>query len=132
MAFKLDKQETARRDEIVTDLTNAAAKLEDVVNVYNEAVTALRKPLDDALLAYNEAVEAARGFAQDIASQADSDLSEKSQRWQEGDKGEAAISWKDEWESASFNDVSVEYPDNITIDGVDHADTLDQLPVEAD
>lgn len=128
MAFKLDKQEIGRRDQIVTDLTEGRDKLEDALAVYNDEVTKLRQPLDAAVLAYNEAVESARGFAEDIATQADGEIDDKSDRWREGENGQAATAWKDEWEGALFEEVSVEYPEDIVVDGVDHAETLDQLP----
>lgn len=92
----------------------------------------MHEPLDAAVMAYNEAIEEARGFVQDVARQADADISDKSERWQEGEKGQAAIGWKDEWEGASFEEVSVEYPDDIEAEGLDHADTLDQLSTDAD
>jgi hypothetical protein len=131
MAFKLDKQEKERRDQIVADIYESAGKLEDAIAVYNDEMTKLRGPLDEAIRNYNEVVESARGFAEDIASAADCAIDDKSEKWQDSDNGQAAVLWKDEWESASFDEIEVEYPDDLTIDGIDHAATLDQLPEEA-
>lgn len=132
MAFKLDKQEIARRDELFGDLTDARAKLEDAVSVYNAEVLKLREALDAKLAAYNEVVEEASGFAADIASAADGAIGDKSEKWQEGDRGQAATAWKDEWENASFDAVEIEYPDDLSIDQVDdHASTLSELSEEA-
>ena len=132
MAFKLDKQEIARRDEIVVNLNEAATKLEDAIAVYTDEVNKLRGPLEESIAAYNEAVTAASGFAEDIASRADDEISDKSEKWQEGERGEAATIWKDEWEGASFDEVEIEFPDDITLDELDHSATLEQLPEQAD
>lgn len=131
MVFKLDKKEIARRDEIFATLNETSSKLEDAVSTYNAEMANLRIPLDAALAAYNEAVAEAQSFAEDIVNQADSDISDKSERWQEGERGEEATSWKDEWEGASFDEVEIEYPDDLEIGDLDHAATLEQLPEAA-
>jgi hypothetical protein len=131
MAFKLDKQELARCQKYEVDLREAQGKLEDALDIYNTAVTNLRGPLEEALAAYNELVGEARGFVEDIASAADNEISDKSEKWQEGEKGQAAIEWKDAWEQATFDEIEIEFPDDLTLDGLDHADTIEQLPVEA-
>ncbi len=115
MAFKLDKQDIGRRNQIRNDLNEAASKLEDAISVYNDEAAKLRQPVEAALQTYNEVVELARGFAEDIASEADGQIEDKSDRWREGEVGEAATLWKDEWENANFDGVSVEFPEDISI-----------------
>lgn len=131
MAFKLDKGEIKRKDDLVTELQEAAGKLEDALAEYNAEVSKQRDILDAAIATYNETIGETRGFVEDIAAQADGDISDKSERWQDSDNGAAAIAWKDEWENASFDEVSIEDHADLGIDGVDHANTLDQLPTEA-
>jgi uncharacterized coiled-coil DUF342 family protein len=133
MAFKLDKQELARREKFEVDLREAAGELEDAVSTYNAAVTELRAPLEAAIEKYNELLEEARGFVEDIASTADGEIDDKSEKWQDGDKGQAAIAWKDAWEQADLEPLSIEFPDELTTtEWPDHADVLDQLPLEAE
>lgn len=131
MAFKLNKDEKARRDQLVKDLQEHVSKLEDAVNVYNDETAKLRAPVETALAAYNEIAEQARGFAEDIANQADSDISDKSEKWQEGERGQAATEWKDAWEGIDISEVEVEWPEDLTIEAPSHADDLEQLPEEA-
>jgi hypothetical protein len=131
MAFKLDKQELARCQQFEVDLREAQGELEDAVSVYNDAVAEARGTLEDALAKYNELVAEARGFVEDIASTASGEIDDKSEKWQEGERGRAAIEWKDAWENATLEDVAIEFPDDVAIDGCDHADTIEQLPVEA-
>jgi hypothetical protein len=132
MAFKLDKQEIARRDKIFGELTEGRSALEDAVSVYNAALEELKAPVLAAVEKYNEAVEEARGFAEDIASQADGEIDDKSEKWQEGERGQAASAWKDEWENASFDPYEIEFPEELAFEQPDHPETLENLPEAAD
>jgi outer membrane murein-binding lipoprotein Lpp len=134
MPFKLDKQEIARRAKLQEELVELRGKLEDAVSTYNAAVSELQTPVNEALEKYNAAVEEARGFVFDIANQADSDINEKSEKWQEGDKGQAAMEWKDAWASEEFNEVEIEFPDELSLpdEEFDHDGRLENLPEAAD
>ena len=133
MPFKLTKQDLARRAAIISDLREAYTTLEAAVAEYNEKIAALAEPVTQALANYNEAVAAAQGFREDIVSQADEDISSKSEKWQEGEKGSAASEWKDEWESADIEELSLDLPaeDGISLDDADAADTLEGLAEES-
>ncbi len=132
MAFKLDKSETTVRDQFIEGLREAAGKVEDAINVYNEAVLALRTTLEAAVAEYNEVVLAAQGFAEDIGRRADEEFDDKSERWQEGDKGQSAGEWRDAWQGAEFEELSIEFPEDISSEIPDVADALEELPVEAE
>lgn len=127
MPFKLTKDELAKRAELVDDLQTLRAKLEDELAVYNEKLAELREPLEKVQSDYNEAVAAARDFVADIVSQADSDISDKSEKWQEGERGQAASNWRDEWENASLDDLEIEWPDELQFDMPEDATTLEEL-----
>lgn len=128
MAFNLTKDEIKIRDEIIAALNAAKSKLEDEISAYNERLEALKEPVEAALAAYNEEVEKARSFAEDIATQADSDFSDKSEKWQEGDKGSAANDWKTEWENLSFDAIEIEFPEELIVEDPNHAESLEQAP----
>ena len=130
MAFKLTKHDAARRAEHVEKLTEAAAKLED--DVFNAGFEQLRGPLTAALAEYNSVLAEARGFAEDIASQADSELDEKSERWRDGDRGQAAVAFKDEWEGLALDELELELPDEARLPDEDHAAVLEGAPTEAE
>jgi hypothetical protein len=127
--FKLTKQESEEHAELTDALRVALGALDDAVRVYNEALTALNDPLVKAIADYNEALQATQRFAEDIASQADSDISDKSDKWQEGDKGRAAVAWKDEWENfaQSVSDLEVEMASEVTADDPGDLDTFENL-----
>lgn len=128
MPFKLSKLERERRDEIAAALREHADNIGKLVDAYNAATEEPRAAIEAAVEAYNALLGDATEFAQDIATQADNDISEKSEKWQEGERGQAATQWKDEWEGLSFDDLDIEMPDELTFDPPEHADTLDGVP----
>lgn len=134
MAFKLDKQELARSAKLQEELAEARGKLEDEVSAFNAAVEEAKAPVVAALETYNAVVEEARGFAEDIANAADGEIDDKSDKWREGERGQAASEWKDAWESAEFDAVEIEFPEELAIpdEEIDHDGRLEQLPEAAD
>lgn len=130
MPFRLSKEEFQQRAALVEKLEAGATALANAVETYNAALEAAKGPLEAALEVYNELLDEARGFAQDVASQADQDISEKSERWQESDKGQAAQEWKGEWEDLSLDDVEIELPEPIDFGELQHAGDLESAPEE--
>jgi hypothetical protein len=130
-SFRLSKDEIARRDEIISAMREKYNDLDDEIRDYNEKLAALKAPVEAALEAYNATLSDARAFAEDIAGQADSDISDKSEKWQEGERGQAATAWKDEWEALSFDSISIDFPDEIDFsESSDEADTLENASEE--
>lgn len=132
MAFSLNKKELAQRDEHVSELRAAAEALTAAVEAYREAVVDLKEPVEEARAAYNEVLERAQAWVADIVSEADSAISDKSEKWQEGEKGQAASSWKDAWEQLDMEEVRIDYPDELEFDEPTHADDLEQAPEDAE
>lgn len=132
MAFRLSKQEMKQRDEHIEILRKAKLDVETAVEKYIEAMEEPRDTLRKAIEDYNEAIVAAKGFAEDIASQADSDISDKSDKWQEGERGQAASDWKGEWENIDLDEITFEYPEEIEPPDMDHAESLENLPEAAE
>lgn len=130
MAFKLTKVEVEQRDQLVAALNTKYAALEDAVSEYNAKLAELREPLQHALDGYNEAVEQARGFAEDIASQIDNDIEDKSEKWQESERGEAAIAWRDEWQGIDLSEIDLDLPGDLEVEATDHAADLEALSSE--
>lgn len=128
MAFKLTKPEMVRRDYLVAKLAEMRDELEKRVEDVNDALDTAVEALRQGIVEYNELVEEARGFSSDIASQAQEDIGDKSERWQESERGEAAKSWADEWESADFEDVELPQIERIDLGALDHDGTLGELP----
>ena len=74
---------------LATALREAKDKLVIAIDEYNAATTDPRAAVESALKEYNEALAEAKGFAEDIANEAESEFDNKSEKWQEGDRGQA-------------------------------------------
>jgi hypothetical protein len=121
---KLSKQDIARRDAIIKKLADASSRLA----AEHEALSAAVDKFNERIDAYNEQLEEARGFAEDMVSEIDSYMSDRSERWQDGDTGQAYSDWKSEWENVALDELEhVEVPE---LPSTDHGDALDQAPEE--
>jgi hypothetical protein len=132
MSFKLTKQEDAQRAKLQVALSDARAILDAKIEDVNDALQTAVDALEGAITDYNSALDDARNFVVDIVSQAEEDFSDKSERWQEGERGEIVRAWIDEWDNAQLDDIDAPEIERIAIDADDHADILDQLPSEAE
>jgi len=130
MAMKLNKQDEKKRDELVSELNKLRTEIEEAIGKFNDGVATLKEPVTAAIEKYNAELENARAWTEDIANQAESEFDEKSDKWQEGERGEAARSWIDEWQSAELEEFQLEFPDELADDLPDHIETLENLPVE--
>ncbi|GAA5666125.1 hypothetical protein Brsp07_04634 [Brucella sp. NBRC 14130] len=121
---KLSKQDIARRDAIIRKLADAALRLAAEHEALSDAVEKFNGRIDE----YNEQLEEARGFAEDMVSEMDNYMSERSERWQDGDTGQAYSDWKSEWENVELDELEhVEVPE---LPSTDHGDALEQAPEE--
>lgn len=91
MAFKLTKAQATEQATLVEQLEQAAATAAD------------------SITAYNEALSNAREFCSDIAETAQEAWNDKSEKWQESDKGQEVQGWIETWQEANLDDV--EEPD---------------------
>lgn len=60
-------------------------------------------PVNDVITTYNLAAKNAREFVEEIASRARDTFDEKSERWQEGDAGQALNSFAEDWEAINLD-----------------------------
>jgi len=128
MAFKLTKTQLAQRGDFVAKLELAAEAVGSAVDTANSAIDAAAAKVNDAIDAYNEILADAAEFAENIGADAQSEIADKSERWQEGDRGTAATEWADAWEGLDLSPVdhaSIELIDEVD---ADHAATLADAP----
>lgn len=116
MPFKLNKTESARKNELLVALQLKQSALEDALRVYNEEASTAFGKLEAAKVSYNEALDEARSFAQDIASEQREDYDDHSEKWQEGDNGTSAQEWISQWEDVDLDDLELEEPEEITLE----------------
>lgn len=133
MAFKLTRAEEYRLELLRDKLADARLTLEAVFNAQSAIIEDAYAAINAALAPYNEIVEEARGFVEDIASEREGEWDDKSERWQESDRGEAARDWFEQWQSAAECDI--ETIDDLEpvlpeFDPVDVSELLENLPTE--
>ncbi len=125
----LTKEEMKQKAAIAVKLASLREDAETALGIYEEDCGAAFGKLEAAVNLLNEALEEAELFAEDIASDRRGDFDEKSEKWQEGERGSAAEEWISQWEGASFDRVELEQPQEITLD-MDACAVLDDLPEE--
>lgn len=112
---RLTKGQIAERDKLVTRL-----------NEVTEKVSAKHSEFQAAIEEYNNVVADIEPFRDDITSDMQSYMDDRSENWTEGEKGQAYSEWKDEWDN--FDVSPIEIPD---LPDMEHAAALEQLPEEA-
>lgn len=133
MAFKLTRAEENRRDML-------RDKIADAKMIFDEAMEAELKVIEDALgsinaarTTYNETVAEAYGFLDDIINEREGEFDDMSERWQEGDRGEATQSWIESLQEVrdeliDVEEIMIDLPDVTGLP--DHAEILDNLQTE--
>lgn len=123
----LTKLHIAERNDIAQKLRNLSDELEDSIEAYNLVATEEWDKVRSALEAYNEAISEANQWRSDIESQIQDYISEKSEKWQGSDKGQAVDSWRSAFEE-EFEEAQIEMPDDLECDCQDVAESLEQIP----
>lgn len=107
--FKLSKEQSVRWDKLHTDLQTEHSALTGAIEEFNksiaDAVQALQAYVDD----YNNVVHEAKEFLEEVAGEWRSDFDEKSEGWQEGDKGQEVNEQIESMEN--YNPEDFELPD---------------------
>lgn len=105
----LSKADLARRDTILQSLATAYGDVEDAHRAMADAIASY----NEMAVAYNDVVTEAQSFAEDVAGDIDGYMTEKSDKWLEGEKGEAYSVWLEAWQGfdAPELDTDVEIPD---------------------
>ena len=147
--MKITKAESKKRDEMAEKCDEAQGALASAIADYNIALERVAEyaarimlsPLDfadderteiadalraaaeahsDAVTGYNDAMENAKAFVEEVASRLRDVYDNRSEKWQEGDKGQSADSFIQTWEEFSPDEES-ELEGNV-------ADEFERLP----
>ena len=85
--FRMTKTQISERDAHQAKLTEAAGKISDAISEYNAL-------LDDA-----------REFCADIAQTAQDEWDDKSEKWQESDRGTDCAGWIEGWRDVELEEL---------------------------
>jgi Rad3-related DNA helicase len=133
MAFKLTKAEDTRKASIEANLEEVVGKVEDAKNQLEADIAALVETFNaEAVTILNEALEDARGFVEDIHRERSEEYDMKSERWMEGERGQAAYDWLQSWETAvgELDEVAELDAPTIEFEIPDAASVVQQLEGE--
>ena len=117
---KLSKKDLTLKQEHANKLTETYEKLDAAVSTFNAAMEEAWEKVQEALDEHNTAIESANEWRGDIAQQMQDYYDNRSEKWQESDKGSEYEQWKSEWEE-SFDQVEMEKPDEPDFDAEDYA-----------
>lgn len=128
MAFKLSKEQLAKRRALATDLRDKALTLNIAIAAFNRGVEPLAKTVAEAQESYNWTLEMARNLADAIAQTAREQFEAKSERWQGGEKGQPVREWFERWEM-SLDEISLDLPEPLQeIEPDEHASEIEDAP----
>jgi ABC-type multidrug transport system fused ATPase/permease subunit len=126
MAFKLSKQESGIKDQWAAKLRKIHQEMTTRAETAQEAVS----DLNDAINDYNATLADVQAFVDERKEAWRDEHSDKSENWQHGEKGEAADTLIEAWDSLDLSEVdTVDVP---SAPDASHADDLDALPSEAE
>lgn len=126
----LTKQQSSEKAAHVAALSAAAENLEKAVAEFNAVVEAAQEPVTAAVEEYNAALQEAANFVEAMASEIEAEIADKSERWQESEKGQAFDTWQQEWEAVVFDDIQIDFPDQLEGPDLSAANALEDLPEE--
>jgi len=131
---RLTKQEIQRLREHRESVALAAGKLRAEAADVRAKLSMALQPLNAAEVKYSLMVRTAQAFVEQVAGRLRDDWDEKSERWQEGEAGQAALALVEEWECAAdklepLEGTELLFPDLPAADG---DKTLRELPEEDD
>ena len=129
MAFTLTKAEIKDRDDVVEAARRKLGILNAAITQFNERLEEQRSILDDAVNDCNGAMQDVADFLERIKERLNGEYDDKSEKWQEGEKGTAVRDWIDTFE-IDFMDIDVEVPNDISEAECDELETLEGVETE--
>lgn len=144
----LKKAEQKRKDGIATDLQSRFEELTEACEAYNAndgnktGQNAKKKKLqlksvEQAIVAYNEALSTARSFCEETAAEIQEFIDGKSEKWQESEKANEYIFWKEAYEEfeQTFEDINLndikDYTGDLDTSSIENAgEALSQIADE--
>ena len=127
MQFKLTNAEIAERDKLKEWLVDAREELKSVISLANKAIHDAASSVATAADEYNGLLANASEFRDEIVSRMRDAFDEKSDKWQESDKGQEIDTLITSIEDIDLSDIDIIEPDDIEEPDMDHSDELERL-----
>lgn len=128
----LGKKQRARHTELWGELDEAEDKLQAALDRFKEAAeTVWDKEVQPALDELNEIREKANEFIVEVTGDAENYYNDRTEKWQEGDAGQALETFRGTWENGEMDPLELEMPD-LTVEFEPDAPEFEVLPAEVE
>lgn len=131
--MRLSRQEEKLRQELVAEMREAEKLVRYRFRELLSKLEAAPEDLNEAIRLYNAVLAKAQVFSSALAETFRESFDEKSERWQEGEAGQSADSFIQEWEefkTDALDEVFIVQPE--LEEEPCHAKALDSLPSESE
>jgi len=132
MAFRISREKRAEIDAQLTELTDAKDALDNAVVAFNDRMSEAWEAVEEAVNAYNGVRDDLVGMVDGEADDQQSQYDDKSEKWQEGDTGQAVQEWIESLRTAvgDINEVAMDKPEDLSVDDVVGGDdiTIEDAP----
>ena len=105
MAFKLTKEQRKQLDHFQSALAAERRRIQEKFDDLMESIRADIRTANARSADYNALVKQAQAFVTEIAEDHRDAYDEKSERWQEGDAGQAALAFVEAWENVDLDEI---------------------------
>jgi Holliday junction resolvasome RuvABC DNA-binding subunit len=128
MPLRLTEGEANRMDDLGAELY-ASSAISEAVEAYNSAVKSAAETLNAIIREANDTLSDCAGFTAEVAERLRSEFDDKSERWREGDKRQAADAFISHWEETADNFAAMDEigPEDIEVEFLD-LESLTMLP----
>lgn len=129
---KLTKGSQAELDALRVRIAKTAEGVESAIEKFNETMSEAWDDVAAAVDEYNELIGEANEVRENLHEEMESWASDKSDRWQESDAGQAHADWRGQWEEEFETIDEVEKPDSIEVPEMTAAEAIENLPLECE
>lgn len=128
--MKLSKMTQQSIAMLVDAVKTEQTKVADALAEFNAAMAGRRDSFAAVVTAYNASLEDLKGTLEAAKDEQQEEFDGKSERWQEGDRGQAAEEWITALESAcdSLDPIAVALPEEVEAPDFPDLDDIEALP----
>ena len=119
----LSKATIKERDEIIDKFRDRFTDLEQAVDAYNSALESLWTPIADALQSFNEVIDDANAWKRQIVEEIGEYIGDRSDKWQESDRGREYQAWQDEFDS-EWDGISLDKAEELDLSQIENYEEL--------
>jgi len=106
----LSKEQIEQHKDIERRLGEAWERLENAYGDFTSKVAEAYQEFEPETKAYNEVIVEANDFVEEVSGEIRGYIDERTEKWQESERGQAFEEWSSAWEDA-LDEVEIEEPE---------------------